>query len=100
MLIRVARDDAAVGLKAAVTGQGILRSEAFQADSGFLTKRPFLRPVRDVLRDRNDLKVLTGCADFIPQQPSVPCLRRGIESLNTTWVPAFRLIAGPVRMPE
>src|ERR1700736_3975853 len=25
-----------------------------------------LRPVRDVLRDRNDLKVLTGCADFIP----------------------------------
>jgi hypothetical protein len=25
-----------------------------------------LRPVRDMLRDRNDLKVLTGCADFIP----------------------------------
>src|SRR5258708_5812636 len=25
-----------------------------------------LRPARDVLRDRNDLKVLTGCADFIP----------------------------------
>jgi hypothetical protein len=25
-----------------------------------------LRPVQDVLRDRNDLKVLTGCADFIP----------------------------------
>ena len=22
-----------------------------------------VRPVRDVLRDRNDLKVLTGCAD-------------------------------------
>ena len=25
-----------------------------------------LRPVRDVLRDQNDLKLLTGCADFIP----------------------------------
>src|SRR6202142_4628340 len=25
-----------------------------------------LHPVRGVLRDRNDLKVLTGCADFIP----------------------------------
>jgi len=25
-----------------------------------------LRPLRDVLRDRNDLKALTGCADFIP----------------------------------
>ena len=25
-----------------------------------------LRPVQDVLRDRNDLKRLTGCADFIP----------------------------------
>ena len=34
------------------------------AQSGHSKHR--LRPVRDVLRDRNDLKVLTGCADFIP----------------------------------
>src|ERR1700737_1203980 len=35
------------------------------AQSGHLKHR--LRPVRDVLRDRNDLKLLTGCADFIPK---------------------------------
>jgi hypothetical protein len=34
-----------------------------------------LRPVKDVLRDRNDLKVLTGCADFIPSGHAAP-LRR------------------------
>jgi DNA invertase Pin-like site-specific DNA recombinase len=27
-----------------------------------------LHEVRDVLRDRNDLKLLTGCADFIPNR--------------------------------
>src|SRR6266481_2904596 len=34
------------------------------AQSGHSKHR--LRPVRDVLRDRNDLKVLIGCANFIP----------------------------------
>jgi hypothetical protein len=41
-------------------------------------KRPFqtsAAPVQDVLRDRNDLKVLTGCADFIPSGHAAP-LRR------------------------
>ncbi len=38
------------------------------AQSGHSKHR--LRPVRDVRQDRNDLKVLTGCADFIPNSPS------------------------------
>jgi hypothetical protein len=35
----------------------------FWVQSGHSTS---LRPVRDVLRDRSDLKRLTGCADFMP----------------------------------
>jgi hypothetical protein len=44
----------------------------WRAQSGHSKHR--LRPVRDVLRDRNDLKLLTGCTCYIPnsfahQQP-------------------------------
>jgi hypothetical protein len=52
-----------------MSGYGMAASDA---------KRPFqtsAAPVQDVLRDRNDLKVLTGCADFIPSGHAAP-LRR------------------------
>jgi hypothetical protein len=48
-------------------------------DVGFLAhsgrSKDRLHPVRDMLQDRNDLKVLTGCADFIPNSLSYqkPC---------------------------
>jgi hypothetical protein len=43
------------------------------AQSGHSKHR--LRPVRDGLRDRNDLKLLTGCANFIPNSSAhqKPC---------------------------
>src|SRR4029077_16213290 len=58
-------------------------AQAVRAMSGYGmaacgAKRPFqtlAAPVQDVLRDRNDLKVLTGCADFIPNSVAYqkPC---------------------------
>jgi hypothetical protein len=52
------------------------------AQSGHSKHR--LRPVRDVLRDRNDLKLLTGWADFIPNSfaHQIPC-HRGHERNRT-----------------
>src|SRR5580704_256433 len=46
---------------------GVIRFSTFatiSAQSGHSKHR--LRPVRDALRDRNDLKLLTGCTYYIP----------------------------------
>src|ERR1035437_7120364 len=48
------------------------------------------RPVRDALRDRNDLKVLTGCADFLPnsfahQKPATGDTKEIEPALGSAW---------------
>jgi hypothetical protein len=42
-----------------------------------------LRPVRDVLRDRNDLKLLTRCADFLPTALPIRSFELGYEGNRT-----------------
>jgi hypothetical protein len=43
-------------------------------ESGHSKRR--LYPERDVLRDRNDLRLLAGCADFVPNSFSHQEIRR------------------------